>query len=143
MQNFDHYYIDFVLNAEDILISQIAERLGVTKSMKNYQDFEDAAYYLLTALGDSMDANDGEVTDDWFVPFFRRLSPEESMFMSQWAYEAGLIQGKVGGSVKAVAIVLTPLVDTVESVMKDNLDDAAALAYEARGPIWTERADND
>lgn len=142
MQNFDHYYIDFVLNAEDILISQIAERLGVTTSTKNYHDFEDAAYGLLMTLGDSMDANDGEVVENWFVPFFRRLVPEEAVFMTQWAYDAGLIKDKVG-TTKAVASVITPLVDTVESVMKDNLDDAAALAYEARGPIWTERADND
>ncbi|MCC5768960.1 hypothetical protein LH604_28240, partial [Klebsiella pneumoniae] len=111
-------------------------------STKNYHDFEDAAYGLLMTLGNSMDANDGEVVENWFVPFFRRLVPEEAVFMTQWASEAGLIKDKVG-TAKAVASVITPLVDTVESVMKDNLDDAAALAYEARGPIWTERADND
>lgn len=142
MQNLDYYYFDFVLDNEDILISQIAERLGVTKSMKNYQDFEDAAYYLLTALGDSMDANDGQVSEDWFVRFFRTQTADEAVNMTKWAFDAGLIEDKVG-TAKAVASVIAPLVDAVESVMKDNLDDAAALAYEARGPIWTERADND
>lgn len=138
------YHYNFVIDNEVGLISQIAERLGVTTSTKNYHDFEDAAYGLLTTLGDSMDANDGEVVvvENWFVPFFRRLVPEEAVFMTQWAYDAGLIKDKVG-TAKAVASVIAPLVDAVESVMKDNLDDAAALVYEARGPVWTERADND
>ena len=62
--------------------------------------------------------------------------------MSQWATDAGLIKDKVG-TAKAVASVITPLVDAIEDAMRDTLDSAAALAYEARGPIWTERADND
>lgn len=137
-----YYHFDFVMDNETHIISQIANRLGVTKTTEHYQDFEDAAYVLLCNLADSMDANDGRVAEDWFVPYFRTQTAEEAVIMTKWAFDAGLIRDKVG-TAKAVASVITPLVDTVESVMKDNLDDAAALAYEARGPIWTERADND
>lgn len=137
-----NYYFDFAMDNEEDLLSYVAERLGVTTSMPNYTDFDETTYILLCNLGDSMDANDGKVTEDWFVPFFRRQSAEEAMLMSQWAADAGLIKDKVG-TAKAVASVITPLVDAIEDAMRDTLDSAAALAYEARGPIWTERADND
>lgn len=136
------YYFNFAMDNEEDILSYVADRLGVTTAMPNYPDFEDAVYMLLCILGDSMDDTGGKMTEDWFVPFFRRLSAEESMFMSQWASEAGLIKDKVG-TAKAVASTITPLVDAIEDAMRDTLDDAAALAYEARGPIWTERADND
>ena len=136
------YHFNFATDNEEDLISYVAERLGVTKTTEHYQDFEDATCGLLYNLADSMDANDGQVVEDWFVPFFRRQSAEEAMLMSQWATDAGLIKDKVG-TAKAVASVITPLVDAIEDAMRDTLDSAAALAYEARGPIWTERADND
>ena len=137
-----HYHFDFVMDNETHIISQVAERLGVTKTTAHYQDFEDATYGLLCNLADSMDANDGRVAEDWFVPFFRVQTAEEALNMTKWAFDAGLIKGQVGTS-KGAASVISPLVDAVESSLKDDLDSAAALAYEARGPIWTERADND
>ena len=136
------YHFNFATDNEEYIRSYVAERLGVTTSMTNYTDFDEATYRLLCDLGDSMDSNDGKVTEDWFVPFFRCQSAEEAMLMSQWATDAGLIKDKVG-TAKAVASVITPLVDAIEDAMRDTLDSAAALAYEARGPIWTERADND
>ena len=136
------YHFNFATDNEEYIRSYVAERLGVTKTTAHYQDFEDDTYGLLYNLADSMDANDGQVVEDWFVPFFRRLSAEETVNMTKWAADAGLITDKVG-TAKAVASVITPLVDAIEDAMLDTLDSAAALAYEARGPIWTERADND
>lgn len=136
------YYFNFAVDNEDDILSYVADRLGVTTSTANYADFEDAVYTLICILGDSMDDTGGKMTDDWFVPFFRLQSAEEATLMSRWASDAGLIKDKVG-TAKAVASVITPLVDAIEDAMQDTLDSAAALAYEARGPIWTERADND
>jgi len=138
----DNYYFDFVMDNETHIISQIAKRLGVTKTMAHYQDFEDAAYGLLCNLADSMDDNDGREAEDWFVPFFRVQSAEEAVNMTKWAFAAGLIKGQVGTS-KGAASVISPLVDAVEASMKEDLDITAALAYETLGPIWTDRANND
>ena len=137
-----HYHFDYVLDNETYIIPQVASRLGVTKASAHYKDFDEAVYILLCNLGDSMDLNDGKVVEDWFVPYFRHQTAEEAVSMTKWACEAGLTGGQVG-TAKAVASVITPLVDAIESSLKDDLDNAAALAYEARGPIWTERADND
>ena len=137
-----HYHFDFVLDNETYIIPQVASRLGVSKASAHYKDFDETVYILLCNLGDSMDLNDGKVTEDWFVSYFRNQTAEEAVNMTKWAFDAGLIKGQVGTS-KGAASVISPLVDAVESSLKDDLDSAAALAYEARGPIWTERADND
>lgn len=136
------YYFNFVMDNETHIIPQVANRLGVTKDSAHYKDFDDLAYILLLGLAESMDANGGEVVKDWFVSYFRIQSDDEAMSMTKWACEAGLTNGEVG-TPKAVDSVITPFVNAIESSLKDDLDSAAALAYEARGPIWTERADND